>query len=213
MFWLPGRVLVVVLLWCDGVSHFFFGVCPQGVGLPVAFTLLLVRLLCLFFFLFFGSPPHTRLRISLIFVFPFRLFCPLWFASCPVLRVFPPGCCLVCASRKRARGMHLVLLFVYVLCCPVCARERLWLASRRLLRECFFWGVVLCKRLWFASHPLFCVCPFRRVVPYDWCGVFLCPSLLCFVGAVPVVAYFLHFFTFFLIVSQSKCVVVYIIVG
>jgi hypothetical protein len=94
VFWLPGRVLVVVLLWFDVVSHFFPSACPQVVGLPVAFTLLLVVLLCLFsvfFFFVFGALPHTRLRASLIFVFLFRLFCPLWFAFLPFFGVFPPG--------------------------------------------------------------------------------------------------------------------------
>ena len=98
---MPGRVLVVVLLWFDGVSHFFSAVCPQGVDLPVAFTLLLVVLLYLFFSLFFGALPYIRLRVSLIFVFLFHLFCP-----CGRVTNSPAG---------RVRGSHLALFFAYFL--------------------------------------------------------------------------------------------------
>jgi hypothetical protein len=56
---------VFFLLWFDGVSHFFSGVCPQGVGLPVACTFLLVMLLSLFFsFLFFGALPYKGFVFS-----------------------------------------------------------------------------------------------------------------------------------------------------
>ena len=49
VFWLPGRVLVVVLLWSDGVSHFFPASALRVPCLPVAFTLVLVMLLSLLF--------------------------------------------------------------------------------------------------------------------------------------------------------------------
>ena len=57
---MPGRVQVVFLLWFDGVSHLFSGVCPQGVGLPVAFTLVLVMLVSVFSFFFFDALPLTQ---------------------------------------------------------------------------------------------------------------------------------------------------------
>jgi hypothetical protein len=81
---------------------------------------------------------HARRRASLIFVFLFHLFCPLWLASRPLLSCMPPWM-LSCVARIS----HLTPFFVCVL--------------------------------------------FSRVVLCVWCGVSLCPSLLFFVGALPVI--------------------------
>jgi hypothetical protein len=127
VFWLLDQELVVILLWFNSVYHPPPGACPQGVGLPVAFTSLLVVLSCLFLlFLFFGT-----------FVFSCILSCVCsWLVSRPLLRVCPPWGCPVCASYKRAgrvcayvaRISHLVAFSIFGICicrlkedCPVVA--------------------------------------------------------------------------------------------
>ena len=143
--------------------------------------------------MFFGALPRTRRRVSLIFVFLCRLFCPLcaiherargtllWFASRPRFRVFPPGCCPVWLAS------HPLLHVCSPGCCLVCVRARLWLVSRRLLRVSLC-GIIL----WLASHPLLRVCSLPR-----GCSV-------CFLWRVPLsfsivfcwctpCCYFLHF--------------------
>ena len=209
---MPGRVLVV-FFFGSTVFLTFFRRLPAGCRSPCsvyAFVGLAVLSVCSF--LFFGALPHTRLRVSLLFVSLFGLLCPLcaihnlarrarlYFVSRLFLHVFPPaGCCPVWLAS---------LLFVRVyfsVRCPV------WLVSRYIHSVCFLRGG--CP-VWLASHPLLRICPLLtscpaclvwlvRRVPLSFSVVFCWCTLCC---------YLLVFVHFFLIIPQSNCVVVYAIV-
>ena len=115
---------------------------------------------------------------------------------------FPFSCVLsfVSESLTLLQGAFVVRISSCFLCISssVLSCVRLWLASQPLLRVCSPGCCSVCvrARLWLASRHLLRVCPLPKDCSYDWCGVFLCPSLLCVVGALLVVT-FLILFTFF----------------
>ena len=88
MFWLPGRVLVV-FFFGSTVFLTFFPHLPAGCRSPCGvYASVGCAFESVFSFLFFGALPHTRRRVALIFVFLFRLFCPVARMSSSSSRVF-----------------------------------------------------------------------------------------------------------------------------
>ena len=162
------RVLVVVLLWFDGVSHLF----PASTRM-VSASLWRLRFVwswyCACFFFFVFQCPASR-KASW---FPFSFFVCCTF-------VFRVLLCFVSLLCVVLRGSHL-LLFICVCfpgCCPVCASEppSPWM---------FFEEGLSCDSHIIMLHPLLRVCRLLRGCPCVWCG-------WCVVWRVP-----LSFYIFF----------------
>ena len=141
----------------------FSGVCPQGVGLPVAFTLLLVLLFCLFVLFCFSVLCLTQGFVFLCFSFSFFVC----FVLCVRSTTSPVGRVCVSCLVFFFMFFHLLGVVLWLASPPFLrvyflGRCPVRFVSCHLHRVCFLRGG--CP-VWLASYLLLRVCPLLRSCP------------------------------------------------